>query len=132
MLQRLDELIQNIIFADHFQSKLFIEFFSVNIWIFQSIFYLFDDLTLLTNLNWSTFFQSLQSTKLHKYFIFFFYVVKEYDYSVDELSCIISIYKAQICKLGYRLSDEIVEKVELEIIEHVLSKETIEDNKCSV
>lgn len=58
--------------------------------------------------------------------------MEECNYSVDELSCIVSTYKAQICKLCYRLSDEIVEKVELEIIEHVLSKETIEDNKCSV
>ncbi len=51
MLQRLDERIQNIIFADHFQSKLFVQFFSVEVWIFQPIFYLFDDLTLLTYLN---------------------------------------------------------------------------------
>lgn len=74
----------------------------------------------------------MQSIELNQYFIFLFNVHKQRDNGIDELCCIVGAYNAEMSELSNCLLNEIIEKVGLKIIEHVLSKKVIEDDKCTI
>lgn len=74
----------------------------------------------------------MQSAELDQYLIFLSDVVQQRDDGVDELSSIVRADQTQVRELRNRLSDEVVEEVGLEVVGHVLSKETVKNDKRSI